>query len=90
MNGRPRTLADAERDYDRALVSGANAVACMQEKLKRQDTDAKLALAATVLSCGGRVEVSQRALLDAHDTVLTVEYNSVEHTVVMTAKVKPT
>lgn len=70
-----RTLAQAERDYDRALADGAAAVSVMQEKLQRQTREANHLLAAAVLSMGGRVEIMNRALLDGFDAVLTIEDN---------------
>jgi aminoglycoside/choline kinase family phosphotransferase len=63
-----RTLADAERDYDRALSEGAAAVQRMDEKLR----DAKRMLAAVVMAAGGRVSVPRSVLAAAYDVDFTI------------------
>ena len=81
-----RTLDQAERDFDRALSDGARAVSIMQEKLTRQDQEAKRLLAAVVLSAGGTVDVMHRSLIDAFDATLTMQDNPRTGGITITAK----
>lgn len=70
-----RTLEQAERDYDRALSEGARAVQMMDEKLRQQEVEARRALAAVVLACGGKVEVSHLDLILSAEATLIKEAN---------------
>jgi hypothetical protein len=63
-----RTLADAERDYDRALSEGAAAVQRMDEKLR----DATRMLDAVEMAAGGRVSVPRSVLAAAYDVDFTI------------------
>lgn len=83
-----RTLEQAERDYDRALADGAAAVSVMDEKLKQQRQDSLRMLAAVVLSCGGTVEVTSRALIDVYDVEVVIADNPQSGGITVTARTK--
>ena len=70
-----RTLQDAERDYDQALVDGATAVAAMNDQIERVRREYRVMLAAIAIANGGKITVDPFTLRRARDVELTITDN---------------
>lgn len=66
-----RSLDDAERDFDRALSDGANAVEALVNRVAAQKKVAMQQLGWVVLAAGGRVEVGHHDMVQNPTVIIS-------------------